>query len=77
MSKTLKKTNDSVPKMNNMRWTDDMDDFLLNVMLEDKTMEIGSIKHGVLVLIQRCIKSILHHSFMQLRKVTSRIASKL
>jgi len=77
MSKTLKKTNDSVPKMNNMRWTNDMDDFLLNVMLEDKMMEIGPIKHGALVLIQICIKSILHHSVMQLRKVTSRIISKL
>ena len=36
MSKTLKKTTNSVPKANNKRWTDDMKDFLLNVMLEEQ-----------------------------------------
>ena len=36
MSKTLKKTTDSESKVINMRCTDDMDDFLLNVMLEEQ-----------------------------------------
>ncbi|KAK7858374.1 dead-box atp-dependent rna helicase 20 [Quercus suber] len=36
MSKTLKKTTDSESKATNMRWTDDMDGFLLNVMLEEQ-----------------------------------------
>ena len=37
MSKTLKKTTDSESKATNMRWTDDMDGFLLNVMLEEQS----------------------------------------
>ena len=36
MSKTLKKTTDSESKAINMRWTDDIDVFLLNVMLEEQ-----------------------------------------
>nr|POF08040.1 hypothetical protein CFP56_17766 [Quercus suber] len=36
MSKKLKKTTDSESKATNMRWTDDMDGFLLNVMLEEQ-----------------------------------------
>ena len=37
MFKTLKKTTtDSEPKVNNMRWIDDMDDFFLNVMLDEQ-----------------------------------------
>ena len=36
MSKTLKKTTYSESKATNMRWTDDMDGFLLNVMLEEQ-----------------------------------------
>ena len=33
----MKKTiTDSEPKVNNMRWTDDIDDFLLNVMLKEQ-----------------------------------------
>ena len=36
MSKTLKKTIDSEFKAINMRWIDDMDDSLLNVMLEEQ-----------------------------------------
>nr|XP_023881502.1 uncharacterized protein LOC111993902 [Quercus suber] len=36
MSKTLKKTTDSKSKAINMRWIDDMDGFLLNVMLEEQ-----------------------------------------
>ena len=50
MSKTLKKTTNSVPKANNKRWTDDMKDFYLMSCWRNKTMEIGPIKHGVLVL---------------------------
>ena len=37
MSKTLKKTTDSESKATNMRWIDDMDGFLLNVMLEEQS----------------------------------------
>ena len=36
MSKTLKKTIDSEFKAINMRWIDDMNDSLLNVMLEEQ-----------------------------------------
>ncbi|KAL0005297.1 hypothetical protein SO802_012858 [Lithocarpus litseifolius] len=36
MSKTLKKRTDSEAKASNMRWIDDMDGFLLNVMLEEQ-----------------------------------------
>ena len=36
MSKTLKKTTDSESKATNMRWTDDIDGFLLNVILEEQ-----------------------------------------
>ena len=36
VSKTLKKTIDSEFKAINMRWIDDMDDSLLNVMLEEQ-----------------------------------------
>ena len=36
MSKILKKTTDSESKAINMRWTDDIDVFLLNVMLEEQ-----------------------------------------
>ncbi|XP_030951976.1 uncharacterized protein LOC115975362 isoform X2 [Quercus lobata] len=36
MSKTLKKKTDNESKATNMRWTDDMDGFLLNVMLEEQ-----------------------------------------
>ena len=36
MYKTLKKTIDSESKAINMRWIDDMDDSLLNVMLEEQ-----------------------------------------
>nr|POE55920.1 hypothetical protein CFP56_76253 [Quercus suber] len=36
MSKTLKKTTDSESKATNMRWTNDIDRFLLNVMLEEQ-----------------------------------------
>ena len=36
MSKTLKKTTDSESKATNMRWTDDMDESLLNIMLEEQ-----------------------------------------
>ena len=39
MSKILKKTTNSESKATNMRWTDDMDDFLLNVMLEKQNNE--------------------------------------
>ena len=39
MSKILKKTTNSESKATNMRWTDDMDDFLLNVMLEEQNNE--------------------------------------
>ena len=36
MSKTLKKTIDSKFKAINMRWIDDMDESLLNIMLEEQ-----------------------------------------
>ena len=36
MSKTLKKTIDSEFKAINMRWIDDMDESLLNIMLEEQ-----------------------------------------
>ena len=36
MSKILKKTIDSESKAINMRWIDDMDDFLLNIMLKEQ-----------------------------------------
>jgi len=40
-------------------------------------MEIDPIKHGILVLTLICVKSVMQYLVMQLRKVTSRIASKL
>ena len=36
MSKTLKKTTNSESKATNKRWTDDIDGFLLNVILEEQ-----------------------------------------
>ena len=44
MSKTLKKTIDSESKAINMRWIDDMDDSLLNVMLEEQNN--GNVPNG-------------------------------
>ena len=76
MSKTLKKTTNSESKATNIRWTDDMDYFYLTSCWRNKTMEIGPMEHGVLMLTQICVKSVQHHSVMHSRKVTSRIASK-
>ena len=44
MYKTLKKTIDSESKAINMRWIDDMDDSLLNVMLEEQNN--GNVPNG-------------------------------
>ena len=76
MSKTLKKTTNSESKATNMRWTDDMDYFYLTSCWRNKTMEIGPMEHGVLMLAQICLKSVQHCLVIQLRKGTSRIASK-
>ena len=72
MSKTLKKITDSESKAINMRWMA----FYLTSCWRNKTMEIGPMEHGVLMLTQICVKSVQHHSVMHSRKVTSRIASK-
>ena len=58
MSKTLKKTTDSESKATNMRWTDDMDGFLLNVMLEEQSNGNRPNGHGVLIFTQKCLKSV-------------------
>jgi len=50
--------------------------FYLTSCWRNKTMEIGPMEHGALMLTQICVKSVKHCSIMQSRKVTSRIASK-
>ena len=61
MSKTLKKTIDSEFKAINMRWIDDMNDSLLNVMLEEQNNENrlnGTwASHAYLNMCKKCSES--------------------
>ena len=53
-----------------MRWIDDIDDFLLNVMLEEQNNGNKPNQNGILMLTLICVKSVMQYSVMQLRKVT-------
>lgn len=78
MFKTLKKiTTDSEPKVNNMRWTDDMDDFLLNVMLEEQNnWNMPNQTWNSHAYSNMCKMCSIRFA-MQFREITSRIAPKL
>ena len=61
MSKTLKKTTNSESKATNMRWIDDIDGFLLNVILEEQNngnKPNGTwISHAYSNMCKKCLES--------------------